>query len=92
MARYFFNFLDGRNVKDAEGSEHPNLESVRNEAVEVLADILKGRILQDEDMSTLMINVTDEENLTVLVVSLLAAVRTVSKLSMPQLHEQAAIV
>lgn len=83
MARYFFNFLDGRNVRDGEGSEHPNMESVREEAVDVLTEILKGRLLENEDMSTVMVQVTNEQNETVLIVSLLAAVRSIQNLSAP---------
>lgn len=77
MGRYFFHFLDGKQVRDTIGSEHADMEGVREEAVEVLADILRGRILQGEDMSTVMIQVTDEQNVTVLVITLLAAVRVI---------------
>jgi chorismate mutase len=81
LARYFFNFLDGRNVRDDVGSEHESIASVREEAVEVLTDILKDRILQEEDMSSVMIQVTNEQNVTVLVISLMAAVRVIEDLT-----------
>jgi hypothetical protein len=85
MPRFFFNFLDGKNVRDDVGSEHGDIESVREEAVDVLADVLKGRILQGEDMSTIMVQVTDEQNTTVLIISLLAAVRVIKEV--PSLSE-----
>jgi hypothetical protein len=83
VPRYFFNFLDGRNVRDGVGSEHPDIASVREEAVGVLTEILKGRLLVDEDMATVMVQVTNEQNETVLIVSLLAAVRNIQNLSSP---------
>ena len=91
MARYFFNFLDGRNTRDTVGSEHDDIDSVREEAVDVLADILKNRFLQTEDMSSLMVQVTDEQNVTVLVITMLAAVRVISDLSAPSWNNLAPI-
>jgi hypothetical protein len=45
MAKYYFHFLDSRNVRDEVGSEHRDVESVRGEAVEVLAELLRGSLL-----------------------------------------------
>jgi hypothetical protein len=81
MAKYYFHFLDSRNVRDEVGSEHRNVESVRKEAVEVLAELLRGSLLLNDDMSKLLVQVTDEHNETVLIISLLAAVQVVEGVS-----------
>jgi hypothetical protein len=79
MARYFFNFLDGKDIPDPVGSEHADIESVRAEAVEVMTEILRGNLLQKEDVSSWMVQVTDEKNNTVLVISLTASVRAITQ-------------
>ncbi|WP_260696644.1 DUF6894 family protein [Rhizobium laguerreae] len=45
MARYFFNLHDGISIPDTVGSEHPDLQSVRLEAVETIAERLRGALL-----------------------------------------------
>lgn len=77
MARYFFNVHDGISIPDAVGSEHPDLQSVRTEAVETIADRLKGTLLQNDDTSAWLMNVTDEHGYTVIVLSFSAAVQIV---------------
>lgn len=77
MARYFFNLHDDISIPDNVGSEHPDLDSVRAEAVETIADRLKGALLQDADISAWLMNVTNEEGYTVIVLSFSAAVKIV---------------
>ncbi|WP_246647450.1 DUF6894 family protein [Rhizobium laguerreae] len=60
MARYFFNVHDGISIPDTVGSEHFDLQSVRREAVETVAERLKGALLKDADVSAWLMNVTDE--------------------------------
>jgi hypothetical protein len=43
MARYYFDIVDGKARVDLEGVELPDLDSARNEAVEISAQLLKGR-------------------------------------------------
>jgi hypothetical protein len=81
MTKYYFHFLDSRNVRDEVGSEHRDVESARREAVEVLAELLRGSLLLNDDMSKVMVQVTDEHNETVLIISLIAAVQVVDGVS-----------
>jgi hypothetical protein len=78
MARYFFNVHDGVSIRDTVGSEHPDLTSARREAVESVAERLKGRLLGDANVSAWLMNVTDEQGLTVIVLSFTAAVQIVA--------------
>jgi hypothetical protein len=73
--RYFFNVLDGTTKPDSVGSVHPDIESAGNEAVEAIAELLKGLMLQDADVSAWLMNVTDENGFTVIVLSFTAAVQ-----------------
>ncbi|MBB3166521.1 hypothetical protein RlegWSM1455_26375 (plasmid) [Rhizobium laguerreae] len=77
MARYFFNVHDGISIPDTVGSEHFDLQSVRREAVETVAERLKGALLKDADVSAWLMNVTDERGFTVIVLSFTAAVQIV---------------
>ncbi|RWY68792.1 DUF6894 family protein [Rhizobium sp. WSM1325] len=77
MARYFFNVHDGISIPDTLGSEHPDLQSARTEAVETIAERLRGALLTKGDVSAWLMNVTDERGLTVIVLSFTAAVQIV---------------
>lgn len=82
MARYFFNLHDGVNLPDTVGSEHPDLQSARNEAVETIAERLKGFMLTETDVSAWIMNVTDEDGFTVIVLSFSAAVQIIDHASL----------
>ena len=41
MPRYFFNVDDGRTSVDTVGSEHPDLQAAREEALVTSADLLR---------------------------------------------------
>jgi hypothetical protein len=75
VARYFFNLHDGRDFVDDVGSEHSDLQSVRAEAVESLGERLRGRLLHGQDDSGWLMNVTDEAGVTVMIISLAAAIQ-----------------
>ncbi|NKM22464.1 hypothetical protein GFM01_32885 [Rhizobium laguerreae] len=77
MARYFFNLHDGISIPDPVGSEHPDLQSARVEAVETIAERLRGALLKKADVSAWLMNVTDEQGVTVIVLSFTAAVQIV---------------
>ncbi|MBY2910020.1 DUF6894 family protein [Rhizobium leguminosarum] len=77
MARYFFNVHDGISIPDRVGSEHPDLQSARTEAVETIAERLRGALLNKADVSAWLMNVTDERGLTVIVLSFTAAAQIV---------------
>jgi hypothetical protein len=77
MARYFFNLHDGISIPDTVGSEHPDLQSARSEAVETIAERLKGSLLEKVDVSAWLMNVTNEHGFTVIVLSFSAAVQVV---------------
>jgi hypothetical protein len=78
VARYFFNLHDGIDLPDSVGSEHPDLESVRAEAVDSVAERLRGRLLDKRDVSAWLMNVTNETGMTVLILSMSAAVQIVN--------------
>lgn len=82
MRRYFFNLHDSVSLPDTVGSEHPDLASVRSEAVESIAERLKGAVLKETDVSSWLMNVTDEQGVTVLVLSFSAAVQIVDQPSL----------
>jgi len=82
MTRYFFNLHDGISLPDTVGSEHPDLRSVRREAVETIAERLKGSLLKKADISSWLMNVTDEHGFTVMVLSFSAAVQIVDQPSL----------
>ena len=77
MARYFFNLHDGASLADTVGSDHPDLESARNEAVEAMGERMKGSLLRNADISAWLMNVTDEHGVTVIIVSFTAAVQII---------------
>jgi hypothetical protein len=74
VARYFFNIRDGQNIKDTEGTELPDLASVRTEAVEATTEIIKGRLLANADDASWIVQVTDEAGFTVMVLALSASI------------------
>ena len=74
MARYFFNIRDGQNIKDTVGTELPDLESVRTEALEATTEIVKGRLLANTDAASWVVQVTDDAGFTVMVLSLSASI------------------
>lgn len=76
LARYFFNIRDGQSIPDTEGSEHPDLASVRAEAVDSLAEMIKGRLLENADIASWIVQVTDEAGYTVMILSLGASIHT----------------
>ena len=75
MPRYFFHVVEGTYIlSDDEGSELPDLEAVRNDAVEgareIMADdIRSGRKPEDRTML-----VRDENGITVLTLPFLDAI------------------
>ena len=74
VARYFFNIRDGQNIKDTVGTELPDLESVRTEALEATTEIIKGRLLANTDTASWVVQVTDDAGFTVMVLSLSASI------------------
>jgi hypothetical protein len=80
--RYFFNLHDGISLPDTVGSEHPDLLCARGEAVETIAERLKGSLLKEADLSSWLMNVTDEHGFTVMVLSFSAAVQIVDQPSL----------
>ncbi|HEX2018523.1 MAG TPA: hypothetical protein VGO17_06245 [Aurantimonas sp.] len=82
MTRYFFNVHDGISIPDTVGSEHRDLASARAEAVETVAERLKGALLENTDVSAWLMNVTDDRGFTVIVLSFTAAVKIVDHASL----------
>jgi hypothetical protein len=82
MARYFFNLHDSVNLPDTVGSEHPDIQSARSEAIDTIAERLKGSMLTETDVSAWIMNVTDEDGFTVIVLSFSAAVQIIDHVSL----------
>jgi hypothetical protein len=89
MARYFFNVHDGVSIADTIGSEHPDVESARSEAIETIAERLRGTMLKKVDVSAWLMNVTDENGFTVMVLSFTAAVKIVDQTGVRALETSA---
>jgi hypothetical protein len=79
MPRYFFNVHDGVSIPDSVGSEHADVESARSEAVETIAERLRGTMLTKTDVSAWLMNVVDEDGFTVIVLSFTAAVKVIDR-------------
>lgn len=90
MARYFFNVHDGVSLPDSVGTEHHDLESARSEAVETMAERLKGTMLKNTDVSAWLMNVVDDRGFTVIVLSLTAAVRIIDRIDVTATRTAAA--
>ena len=72
MPMYFFNTVDGRRYPDEDGTELPDLESVRRKATLVLAELLREQPLEVWGDGHLGIEVTDASGATVLKLSVTA--------------------
>jgi hypothetical protein len=70
---------DGTSIEDTVGSEHDSLKEVRREAVESVAERLKGALLKTTDTTAWVVNVTDEQGYTVMVLALTAVVQLVKQ-------------
>ena len=90
MARYFFNLHDGVSIPDPVGSEHSDLQSARSEAIESVAERLKGVLLQEVDVSSWLMNVTDEDGFTVMVLSFSATIHMIDQPSLVSARARAA--
>lgn len=78
MPRYYLNMYNEEFIPDPVGSEHASLESLRQEVVEAIVDLArKGLLFDDADNRSLMMNITNEQGLTVLILSLTASLQLV---------------
>jgi hypothetical protein len=62
-------------VLDTVGSEHADMAGIRCEAVEFLAERVRGNLLNGKDTAAWLLNVTDEADKTVLIMSFSAALQ-----------------
>ena len=70
MSLFFFNVFDGHSTADTEGTDLPNRQSARREAIRLTGDILRDaapRLLPDEDWR---LEVTDTAGRLVLALDL----------------------
>jgi len=65
MPRYFFNIEDGPDVRDEEGTELPNPEGARSQAVITTEEILNDSDGEFWTAAEWRIHVTDEQGATV---------------------------
>jgi hypothetical protein len=66
-SRYFFNAHDGISITDTVGSKMPTSKA-RSEAVETIAERLRGTILTEADVSAWLMSVVDESGFTVKII------------------------
>ena len=80
MARYFFNMHDGdvTSTRDEVGSVLPDIDSIRQEAVEATVEVIKGHLLATSDKASWIVQVTNEAGHTVMVLSLLASIQVLT--------------
>ena len=73
MPRYFFALTENaRSTGDTEGTELPNLEAARSEAIDTLVQVAKDR----GRPTSLSMRVLDAENMALLTVTLLLKVES----------------
>ena len=63
MSRYFFDIEDGRSSRDDEGTNLPNLQGVRGQAVQMLGQVLRDRSASFWDDPELRLTVRDDGDL-----------------------------
>lgn len=61
MPRYFFDIHDGGPHRDDTGTECPDLDAVRRQAMRTLPDVAREDIPRDGDRRTFTVLVTDED-------------------------------
>jgi cell division GTPase FtsZ len=79
MARYFFHVYNGHQSHDDIGSEFADMAEIREEAVTSIGELVQKNLLTNKDMSSCVINVVDDMERTVMIVSLAAFVETVAQ-------------
>ena len=72
MPRFFFHFRDGRTPPDSEGTELPDQEAVRVEAVRLAAEALKWHAETFWNEGEWSLEVTDHTGLTLFTLYFLA--------------------
>lgn len=70
MPRYFFHVKDGRDVRDEEGSELPNVASAQVIAVRTMGEILRERAVKNPLNEDMALHVLDEAGREVLTLRL----------------------
>ena len=68
MPRYFFNVVDGREIRDELGTELPSLDAAREEALQASVELLRALKRKSEFWAgdAWIMNVTDEAGRAVL--------------------------
>lgn len=70
LPRYFFNIFDGRSTPDTDGTELPDWQAVRREAIRLAGHVLRDeatRLIPDEEWR---MEVTDHTGLTLFQIDL----------------------
>lgn len=70
MPRYYFDFQDGGLIRDEDGTECPDLATVRREVTRTLPRLAADMIHADGDQRTFTALVTDEDGKAVYAASL----------------------
>ena len=79
MPRYFFHVRDGHDMPDLDGTELPNAETARREAVQMAGRLIADRPLQFVDGTQWHIEVTNEADMILFRLDFLATDAPVSK-------------
>jgi hypothetical protein len=72
MAGYYFTAEDGQCFPDDEGTDLPNLEAAKREAVGFMVDSLRGRPEMLWDGLTWRVTVTDERHMVLFIIDVSA--------------------
>ena len=79
MARYFFNIRDGKTlIEDPDGTDLPNLDAARVEALAAARDILAERLRADQIVDGQRFEIMDEHGTLLDVVKFRDAMRLLS--------------
>ena len=75
MPRYFFNLQDGRSAPDQEGTELPDIETARAEAVRLSGEVLRDTGAKFWEHPDWRLDVLDESGRTLFTLRFLAEER-----------------
>jgi hypothetical protein len=71
VPRYFFHIRDGDElIEDFEGSEFPDLETAKAEALETALDIIAERVRSSVDLDGRAFEIADEDGIVLAVIPL----------------------
>lgn len=77
MSHYFFNIYNGHQSIDDVGTHCETLDDVRAEAVGTIQELVRNSLLERKNTSSIIVQVTDQDAATVMLVHLAASVEVI---------------